>query len=132
MIGIENILSSIKDTFSSSLRKPANIISGIILICGLARRPGLSCILSTGNIIQEVSKAGIPTDNLPDGTPNLMNQMINSIVCEVYRALKEDANVQVAIAPGSINVMATGGNAGGPVTCVGPNINFATGKALIQ
>lgn len=132
MIGIESVVNSIKDIFKNSLRSPANIISGIILICGLARRPGLSCILSTGNIIQEISKKGIPTDDLPDGNPNLMNQLISSIVCETYRALKEDANVQVAIAPGSINVMATGGNAGGPVTCVGPNINFATGSALIQ
>ncbi len=132
MIGIENILSSLKTAFSSSLRKPANIISGIILICGLVRRPGLSCILSTGNVIQEISKKGIPTDDLPDGNPNLMNQLVSSIICEVYRALKEDANIQVAIAPGAINVMATGGNAGGPVTCVGPNINFATGNALLQ
>lgn len=132
MITIENIISSIKNLFESELRSPANFISGIILICGLARRPGLSCILSTGNIIQEISKKGIPTDNLPDGSPNLMNQLISSIVCETYRALKEDSNVQIALAPGSINVMATGGNAGGPVTCVGPNINFATGQALIQ
>lgn len=132
MITIENIISSMKNLFESELRSPANFISGIILICGLARRPGLSCILSTGNIIQEISKKGIPTDNLPDGSPNLMNQLISSIVCETYRALKEDSNVQIALAPGSINVMATGGNAGGPVTCVGPNINFATGQALIQ
>ena len=118
--------------FETNLRNPAPFISGIILICGLARRPGLSCILSTGNILQEISKRGIPTDDLPDGSPNLMNQMISSIVCETYRALKEDANVQVALGPGSINVMTQGSNAGGPVTCVGPNINFATGQALIQ
>lgn len=132
MLGIKEITSSFRNMFDSSLRTPANIISGIILICGLARRPGLSCLLSTGNIIQEISKKGIPTDDLPDGSPNLMNQLIASIVCETYRALKEDADIQIALAPGSINVVASGGNAGGPVVCTGPNVNYATGKALMQ
>lgn len=132
MLSTNGIIKSISDIFSQKMRSPAKLISGIIMICGLARRPGLSCVLSTGNIIQSLSKSGIPTDNLPDGTPNLMNQLVAATVCEVFRALKEDANIQIAIEPGSINVVATGGNAGGPVTCTGPNINFATGKGLVQ
>lgn len=132
MLGLETITNSIKNLFNSSLRSPAKIIPGIILICSLARRPGLSCLISFGNIIQEMDKNGIPTDNLPDGTPNLMNKMVKSVVCEVFRALKEDANIQVGIAPGSVNIMATGGNAGGPVTVLGSNINVATGNALLQ
>ena len=119
MLGLETITNSIKNLFNSSLRSPAKIIPGIILICSLARRPGLSCLISFGNIIQEMDKNGIPTDNLPDGTPNLMNKMVKSVVCEVFRALKEDANIQVGIAPGTVNIMATGGNAGGPVTVLG-------------
>ena len=61
-----------------------------------------------------------------------MNQLIASIVCETYRALKEDADIQVAIAPGSINVVVSGGNSGGPVVCTGPNVNYGSGKALLQ
>ena len=132
MLGIKEITSSFKDLFSSSLRSPANIISGIIMICGLAKRPGLSCIISTGNIIQEISKKGIPTDDLPDGSPNLMNQLIASVVCETFRALKEDADIQVSFAPGSINVVTNGGNAGGPLVGTGPNVNYATGRGLLQ
>jgi hypothetical protein len=132
MIGIKDITDKIKKMFDATLRNPANTISGIVMICGLARRPGLSCLLSTGNIIQDISKKGIPTDDLPDGSPNLMNKLVMSVVCETFRALKEDANIQVAMAPGSINVTATGGNAGGPVVCNGPNINYATGRALLQ
>lgn len=132
MLSTDGIVQSIKDSFSQNLRSPAKLISGIIMICGLLRRPGLSCILSTGNIIQALSKNGIPTDNLPDGSPNLMNLMVSAIVCEVYRAMKEDANIQVAIEPGSINVIATGSSPSGPVTCSGPNVNFATGKGLLQ
>ena len=132
MIGIKQVVGSIKDMFSGSLRNPAKMISGIILICGLMRRPGLSRIISTGNILQDISGRGIPTDKLPDGSPNLMNQVVSSVVGEIFRALKEDADIQVAIAPGSINVITTGGNAGGPVTCTGSNINFPVGKGLMQ
>ena len=132
MIGIESVSNAIRNLFDTTLRKPANIIPGIIMICSLAKRPGLSCIISFGNIIQEIEKQGIPTSSLPDGTPNLMNKMVKSVVCEVFRAIKEDMNIQVALAPGSVNIVATGGNAGGPVTVMGPNVNVVTGNALSQ
>lgn len=108
MIGIQNITDSIKKLFDTTLRKPANIIPGIIMLCSLSKRPGLSALISFSNIIQDLAKQGIPTEPNPDGTPNLMNKMIYSIVKETYRAIKEDSNVQVAIAPGSINIVATG------------------------
>lgn len=108
MLGVESVTNAIRDLFNNKLRKAANVIPGIIMICSLAKRPGLSCMLSFGNIIQEMEKDGIPTVPLPDGSPNLMNKMVHHIVCETFRALKEDANIQVAIAPGSINVVATG------------------------
>ena len=132
MIGIEHITSSIKNMLNSTLRKPANIISGIVLACALVKRPGLSCLVSFGNVIQDISKKGIPTENLPDGTPNLMNQMVMSVISEVYRAMKEDANLQVAFPPGAINVVTNGANGGGPLVGTGPNINYATGSGLIQ
>lgn len=132
MIGIETITSSIKNMFDTTLRKPANVISSIVLACALAKRPGLSCLLSFGNIIQDISKKGIPTEPLPDGTPNLMNQMINSIVCEIYRGIKEDANIQISLPPGTIKVVANGGNAGGPVTAIGDNINYGSCNGIMQ
>jgi hypothetical protein len=132
MIGIEQVSNSIKRLFDTTLRKPASIIPGIIMLCSLAKRPGLSPLISFGRIIQGIEKQGIPTEPLPDGSPNLMNIMMKEIVSETYRAIKEDMNIQVCLAPGTINVVATGGNAGGPVTVTGPNINVVTGNALAQ
>lgn len=132
MLGLETITKSIKDLFNTKLRKPASVIPAIMMICSLAKRPGLSCLISYGNIVQELEKAGIPTEPLPDGTPNLMNTMIKNVVCEVYRAMKEDTNVQIAVAPGAINVLATGGNPSGPVTVTGTNVGFGKGVGLIQ
>lgn len=118
--------------FDGALRNPVKLISPIILICALGRRPGLSCVISTANVIQGLAKEGIPTEPLPDGSPNMMNQMVSKIICETYRALREDASVQIGIAPGSITVTASGANAGGPIVVNGFNVNSSGGFALIQ
>ena len=131
MINVSTIAKSFENLFKT-LRKPAPIISGIIMLCAMVKRPGLSCIVSTSNILQDMAKRGIPTENLPDGSKNLMNEVVASVVCEMIRALKEDANIQIALPPGAFNVIANGGNAGGPVTCIGTNTTFSTGVGLMQ
>lgn len=101
------------------------------MVCSLAQRPGLSVINSTANIIKSQARFGAPTGDLPDGTPNMMNSLINEIVKEIFRALREDAQIQVGGGPGSIISVTTGGNAGGPVTCVGTNTNFFNIKGQV-
>lgn len=131
MTGIMQIGQSFKNVFSG-LRSPANVISAIIMLCAMVRRPGLSCMVSTSNIIQDISKRGCPTGELPDGSKNLMNEVIASVICEVYRALKEDSNIQIAFPPGAFTINATGGNAGGPVNVTGTNITPGSGVGLMQ
>lgn len=131
MLGISQIGQSFKTVFSG-LRKPANIIPSIIMLCAMVRRPGLSCMVSTSNIIQDVAKRGCPTGDLPDGSKNLMNELIASIVCEIIRAMKEDSNIQIGFSPGAFTINATGGNAGGPINVTGTNITPGRGVGLIQ
>lgn len=132
MIGISTVTTAIKTLLDTKLRAPAAVIPAIIMICSLAKRPGLSCSLSTAAVLDSLSKVGFPTDPLPDGSPNLMNQVIHKTICEVYRAIKEDANIQVAVAPGEIMFQGVGANASGPVTVTGSNLNAPKGCALIQ
>jgi hypothetical protein len=127
-MGIEQICDAIRNLFDK-IRPAAAAIPGIIMVCSLLKRPGLSVMVSAGNIIKRQSEFGAPTGMAPDGTPNMMNGLIVTIVDEVYRALREDANIQVAYGPGTINVTATGANSGGPVTVVGANINYGKGVA---
>lgn len=131
MIGVTQIGQSF-DTLFKSLRSPATVISSIIMLCAMVRRPGLSCMISTSNILQDIAKKGCPTEPLPDGSPNLMNELVASVICEVYRALKEDANIQISLGPGAFGVTVTGGNAGGPMTSVGTNTTAAHGVGLLQ
>ena len=47
-------------------------------------------------------------------------------------ALKNDAAISVATPLGSLLIQATGGNAGGPVTCVGTNLSDSISRGIIQ
>lgn len=130
-MNISQICSAVQNTFKVQL-KAANIIPSILLICSLLKRPGLSTLSSTATIITNQAKFGAPTGKLPDGTENMMNGLINIIVDEVFRALREDANIQVAIPVGGVTVQVQGSSAAGPVICLGSNILPVSGHAVIQ
>ena len=132
MLGIEEITKSVKEVFDADFRKPANVISSLILICSLGKRPGLSTILSTSKVLQALNQRGIPTGDLPDGTKNMMNQVIFEMFNEEFRAIREDMNIQVALEPGAISVTATGGNAGGPIVVKGINDRVVGGHGVAQ
>ncbi len=130
-MGITQILNSVKNALSQ-MRPPANLIPGIFLVCSMVKRPGLSVMVSTANIIKYLGEHGIDTGPNPDGTENKTNVLVAGIVNEIYRAVRFDANVQVGFGPGSMSITASGGNAGGPVVVEGTNTNFPTGVANIQ
>ena len=128
---ISYISNQIKSLFDFS-RQPAPEIPGMLMAIGGTQKPGLSSKVSLGNIVKVLDQHEIPTDPLPDGTENKTVQVVLAIVDEIYRAIREDSNIQVAHSPGSITIMASGENSGGPVISQGININFSKGQAIIQ
>lgn len=129
MIDIKKICKEITDNLQSLTRKPAQYLPQMIMICSLMKRPGLSCIASTANIISSIGKKGMPTQaEFEDGTPNFMNKMVNSVVCEVFRAIQQDMNIQVVIPPGSITSIGQGGGPSGPIMVTSTNL-AAKGQA---
>ena len=130
-MNISDISNQIKNLFDVS-RQPAPEIPGMLMAVGCMQKPGLSSKVSLGNIVKILDQHEIPTDPLPDGTENKTVQVVLAIVDEIYRAIREDANIQVAHSPGAITIMASGANSGGPVVSQGININFSKGQAIIQ
>ena len=128
---IADISNRIKSLFSIT-RSPAPEIPGMLMAVGCTQKPGLSTVVSTGNIVKALSKHGIPTDPMPDGSENKTVALVIAVVEEIFRAMREDANVQVAHTPGAISVLTTGANSGGPVVSQGININFSKGQAIVQ
>lgn len=128
---IADISNTLKNLFNVT-RQPAPEIPGMLMAIGCTQKPGLSTTVSIGNIVKRLNKHSIPTDPLPDGTENKTVQLCIAIVDEVFRAMKEDANVQISHMPGAISVMAAGANGGGPLVAQGININFSKGQGIIQ
>jgi hypothetical protein len=102
------------------------------LKCTALNRPGLSAYKIASRIIENNKALGIPVEDNPDGTANLINQYTYNVVKCMVDAIKNDASVQVAIPSQSLLIQATGGNGGGPVTCVGSNLLDSIGNGIMQ
>lgn len=130
-MSISDIAKIITNLFDTT-RQPAPQIPGMLMAIGCTQKPGLSTIVSTGNIVKELKNHDIPTDPLPDGSENKTVALVIAIVNEVFRAIKQDANIQVSHMPGAISVLSNGANSAGPVVSQGININFSKGQAIVQ
>lgn len=128
---ISNIVDLMTRTLDSA-NIPANILPPLLLKCTALNRPGLSAYKIAAQIIQNNKALGIPVEENPDGSDNLINQYTYNVVKCIVDAIKNDATVQVAIPMQSLLIQASGANAGGPVTCVGTNLLDSVGNGIMQ
>lgn len=128
---ISNIVDTLNNTFDST-NIPANILPPLLLKCISLQRPGLSAYKIAAQAIENNKALGIPVEDNPDGSPNLINQYTYNIVKCMVDAIKNDAAVQVNIPLGSLLVETKGGNGGGPVVCVGTNLLDSIGNGIVQ
>jgi hypothetical protein len=77
---------------------------------------GVSDTRSLANSIENAQKAGLPTDDNPDGTPNLMTQMMSSMIKGQNQEQAENGKTEVYIPP--LKVVVPG--------LAGPGLTFAT------
>ena len=121
-MGIQQICQTITNFFDN-IRPPFPQLSRLLLVCSMIRRPGLSTIQSTSNIVKDLNKLGIPTGPMPDGSANLTVGFAFASTKEIYRGIKKDMSIQVGIQPGTMMVTAYGANAGGPIVVNGMNMS---------
>lgn len=130
-MNISDIIDNITNTLDSA-KMPANVLPPFLLKCTALNRPGLSAYKIASRIIENNKALGIPVEDNPDGTANLINQYTYNVVKCIVDAIKNDASVQVAIPQQSLLIQATGGNGGGPVTCIGSNLLDSIGNGIMQ
>jgi len=130
-MNISDIIDNITNTLDSA-KMPANVLPPFLLKCTALNRPGLSAYKIASRIIENNKALGIPVEDNPDGTANLINQYTYNVVKCMVDAIKNDATVQVAIPQQSLLIQATGGNGGGPVTCIGSNLLDSIGNGIMQ
>lgn len=124
---VENI-----EKIMESVNTPANILPPMLLKCTSLLRSGLSAYKITAKIIQNNKKIGIPTEENPDGSTNLINSYTYNVVREMVDAIKNDASVQVAVPASSLLIQANGGNAGGPIVVTGTNLMDSIANGIMQ
>jgi hypothetical protein len=129
-LNVTDIAKQVKGLFNK-IRPPQQTIPPILMACASEMRPGLSETISIGNILTEMQKMGFSVENLPDGSLNMISAMSNAITKEIFRAIREDSNIQVVYKPGAASVVVQGGNAGGSMTSIGTTVNFTIGTGII-
>jgi hypothetical protein len=128
---ISNVVDVITNAMDSS-KIPVNILPPFLLKCTSLNRPGLSAYKITSQIIENNKSLGIPTEDNPDGSANLINQYTYNIVKCVVEAIKNDAAVQIAIPAQSLLIQTNGANAGGPLVGIGTNLLDSIGNGILQ
>ena len=112
-------------------RSPAPQVPTVLISGGAKLRPGLSAELIASKIIRRQSEAGAPVGILPSGSENISELMEVIRVEEIIKAILEDARIDVAVDVG-IPVQAVGGNAGGPVVCIGTTTSLGSATGIIR
>ena len=102
MLGIKAICESVTKLFTKT-RNPFPPLPPTLILCSTANRPGLSTLISTANITRALSKLGVNTEPMPDGSPNQTVAITYAVVDEIFRALKEDASIQGGTVPDPSN-----------------------------
>ena len=127
----KTIANTVEKQFTST-RSAAPTLPPMLIAVGAPQREGLSTQISVGNIVSALEKHGIPTDAAGDGSENKIVAVVIAVVEEIYRAMHEDANMQMSLLPGAVSVITTGANEGGPMIAQGTNLNFVSGSGVIQ
>lgn len=127
---ITEISNKLKDLFKTSLPKLPNIPS--ILLLGAQFRPGLDSKVIASKVIKRLPETGAVTGPMSDGSANVMEGVIAIIVEEIIHAIILESRVDVSIPPGSIQIIANGANAGGPVISYGQNTTPSSGVGTVR
>lgn len=126
-------ISSIVDTMTNALdsaRTPSSILPPLLLYCLAIKRPGVSAYKRASKVIANNKLLGIPTEDNPDGSPNMINQFIYNMSKTFEEEERNDRAIHGVIPAGTMLIQATGANGGGPVTCVGTNLTDITVHAI--
>jgi hypothetical protein len=128
---VESIIGGFDKVLSLGNLGGVTSIPVILILVGVAKRPGLSATKIASRIISRKSEAGIPVGALPSGGPSPDEQMERIRIEEIIKAFQQEAVITVAIPPG-ITVSASGIGPTGPVTVAGMTVYYAKGYGVIQ
>ena len=135
-INLSNITTiiDILKTFSSPTfgAEPPTPIPPPLLLVGVKLRPGMSARNLSKNLISKLEQRGIPMGtDVFGGDDNLFAISIVTLAEEMLDEIRLNSKVDVVIPPGTIQITAVGGNAGGPILVQGANTTITSGGGIV-
>jgi hypothetical protein len=127
---IDSLLTNLKTALN--IKQPKNM--GVLpsdLVLLTSNRDGMSVIRATNKVLEAKRKLGLPTGNLEDGTLNSDDILWKTVIEAIMEEITQHAKITTAIVAGQ-QIVATGGNAGGPVTVYGTTVTNGQGGTVIE
>lgn len=131
-MALNNIIQTLSSFIQNKLNIPLIPIPAVMLVCSTIKRPGLSPMLITSRVINDIGEKGAHIGVNIDGSENLMNQMCFSMVNQIVNALKLEGKVEIAIPTGGITSSGVGSNSGGMVYVQSFNTGPVSGSGIIR
>lgn len=129
---ISKILNILLGAFNM-MQKPTQNVPPFLLLAGAELRPGMSARDLAANVISRMeSDAGIPMGDIFGDGPNAIASAMLIQAQEQVSHIQTKAKVNTVLKPGSIQITAVGGNAGGPIVVQGSNTSITQNTGILQ
>jgi hypothetical protein len=114
-------------------QKPALTIPPFLLLVGAELRPGMSARELAANTISRMeSEAGVPMGDIFGDGPNAVKSVMLIQAEEQISHIQTKAKISTVIKPGSVQITAVGGNAGGPIVVQGSNTSITENSGIMS
>jgi hypothetical protein len=132
LTSMATVLNLILGAFNK-FRKPSKQIPPPLLLVGGRLMPGMSGRQLAADLISELeTEAGIPMNDADTyGEPNAAASLAYLMSTNVVSHIKNNAQTQNVISPGTVNVTVTGANAGGPIVANGFNTTITSAIGVV-
>ena len=127
---LERAIASILNILS--VKELPNI--GIVpqpLVALAKTRGGMSALRAANKVYEKKKELGLPTGTLPDGSGNFDDILWYTAIKAILDEITNEAKISSTSIPGT-QIIASGGNGGGPVTVYGSTITFSDGASIIE
>jgi hypothetical protein len=131
----------IKDVLKAGIETIKNILSirqlpnaGVVpqpLTTLTQFRGGMSALRAANKVLEKKKELGIPTGNLTDGSANDDDILWYTAIKAILHEISVESRITTTILPGT-QVVASGGNVGGPIVVYGSTVTFGQGGTVIE
>jgi hypothetical protein len=94
-------------------------------------RGGMSSLRAANKVLEKKKELGLPTGNLADGSANFDDILWYTAIKAILDEITNEAKISSVAIPGT-QVVASGGNVGGPIVVYGATTTFADGGTIIE